>query len=353
MNGRFVAPELARAMRWDLLPRVSRAQARVARVLGAHLARRTIEAQVAPALRLAFANHPPHLTWSAPTAFPRVETSARLPAPLPAVRFRRADGRGVIVTLEPAMAVKMIGRLLGAPPEFPAPRGLTLVERGVLAGLAALAAEAYALPGLRVEGVADDPAALSAILCDPWVVSAEARLTAGDLEGQIRVLVPESVLHQPPPSRRPLEPPIAEVRLAAALVVARVTTSATRLAALTPGQVLRAGERRLFLRAGGGFFPVRYAAASLHVLAPWRRGDPMSAGEDTTEHDLAVPLDCRLARLSLSLRELTELTPGAVLGLGKPLGASIDLVAGERVIARGELVDVEGELGVRLVELRR
>jgi flagellar motor switch/type III secretory pathway protein FliN len=40
-----------------------------------------------------------------------------------------------------------------------------------------------------------------------------------------------------------------------------------------------------------------------------------------------------------------------VLGLSRAAGAAVELVTGERVIARGELVDVDGELGVRVTAL--
>ena len=52
--------------------------------------------------------------------------------------------------------------------------------------------------------------------------------------------------------------------------------------------------------------------------------------------------------MTLSGRELLELRPGAVLPVGRPLAGPIDLSVGGRVIARGELVDVEGEVGVRI-----
>lgn len=91
-----------------------------------------------------------------------------------------------------------------------------------------------------------------------------------------------------------------------------------------------------------------------------RDGVPTPAGRTTepapaqTEHllrELPVQLTCEIGRVTLSAREVLELRPGAVLPVGRPLAGPVDLTAGGRVLARGELVDVEGEIGVRITEL--
>ena len=58
-----------------------------------------------------------------------------------------------------------------------------------------------------------------------------------------------------------------------------------------------------------------------------------------------------IGRITLSAREVLDLRPGTVLPVGRPLAGPVDLTAGGRVIARGELVDVEGEIGVRVSEV--
>jgi flagellar motor switch/type III secretory pathway protein FliN len=67
--------------------------------------------------------------------------------------------------------------------------------------------------------------------------------------------------------------------------------------------------------------------------------------------DAPVDLRVELARVALTLAELGELRPGEVIVTGRPLGAEVVLRAGERAVAMGELVDVEGELGVRILRL--
>lgn len=59
-------------------------------------------------------------------------------------------------------------------------------------------------------------------------------------------------------------------------------------------------------------------------------------------------LEVRLGSATLGLRELGELSSGQVLTLDRQVGADAELVVDGRVIGRGELVDVEGEIGVRI-----
>jgi flagellar motor switch/type III secretory pathway protein FliN len=68
-------------------------------------------------------------------------------------------------------------------------------------------------------------------------------------------------------------------------------------------------------------------------------------------NDLDLPLAVVAGDVTLSARALLELTPGQVLSLGRTLGGPVELRAGARTLARGELVEIDGELGVRITEL--
>jgi len=59
-----------------------------------------------------------------------------------------------------------------------------------------------------------------------------------------------------------------------------------------------------------------------------------------------------LGRLTLALRELLELTPGAVLEIPESIPSqTVELLVGDRCVGRAELVQLEDSLGVRIVEL--
>lgn len=66
--------------------------------------------------------------------------------------------------------------------------------------------------------------------------------------------------------------------------------------------------------------------------------------------DIPVSLSFELGRVSLPLDEVRTLGPGVVLLLDGGSPASLAIVAGGRTLGRGEVVDVEGRLGVRLTE---
>jgi len=54
----------------------------------------------------------------------------------------------------------------------------------------------------------------------------------------------------------------------------------------------------------------------------------------------------------MSLRELLDLAPGAVVHLNRLVGEPVDVLIAGSPVARGELVTVDGRLAVRLVEIR-
>jgi len=58
-----------------------------------------------------------------------------------------------------------------------------------------------------------------------------------------------------------------------------------------------------------------------------------------------------VARIVSSIAELDALAVGAILVTGRAPTGAVTLRLSGQMIARGELVDVDGELGVRITEL--
>jgi flagellar motor switch/type III secretory pathway protein FliN len=82
--------------------------------------------------------------------------------------------------------------------------------------------------------------------------------------------------------------------------------------------------------------------------------EPSDGKNDTlTEVVIDTPVVVRveLGAVSLTAAEWAKLRPGDVLETGRRLSEPAVLRVGGRAIARGELVDVDGELGVRVREL--
>lgn len=75
------------------------------------------------------------------------------------------------------------------------------------------------------------------------------------------------------------------------------------------------------------------------------------AETDTLVEELPVELVVELGRVELTGAQVLELDLGDVLALERPLAGRVDLRVSGRLIARGELVNIDGEAGVRLVEV--
>ena len=67
--------------------------------------------------------------------------------------------------------------------------------------------------------------------------------------------------------------------------------------------------------------------------------------------DVEMEVTAELGRTSLTVRELLSLVPGSVVELDRIAGAPIDVLVNGTVIARGEVVVVDEEFGVRVTEI--
>ncbi len=64
--------------------------------------------------------------------------------------------------------------------------------------------------------------------------------------------------------------------------------------------------------------------------------------------DVQVELAVELGRVKLPLRDLLSLAPGAVLELDRSADAPVDVLVNGVLVARGEVVVIDGEFGVRV-----
>jgi flagellar motor switch protein FliN/FliY len=80
-------------------------------------------------------------------------------------------------------------------------------------------------------------------------------------------------------------------------------------------------------------------------------GDGSPLGESRDLRLLAevqVELAVELGRVKLPLRDLLSLAPGAVLELDRSADAPVDVLVNGCLVARGEVVVIDGEFGVRI-----
>jgi flagellar motor switch protein FliN/FliY len=67
--------------------------------------------------------------------------------------------------------------------------------------------------------------------------------------------------------------------------------------------------------------------------------------------DVPIKLTAILGRTKLPIAEVLRLTEGSVLELEKAIGEPVDLLVNDRLVARGEVVRVDQQLGVTLSEI--
>jgi flagellar motor switch protein FliN len=87
-------------------------------------------------------------------------------------------------------------------------------------------------------------------------------------------------------------------------------------------------------------------------------GSASRADDDTDRHaapmvlaDVEMGVTAELGRCQMTVRELLSLTPGAIIDLDRSAGALVDVLVNGTLIARGEVVVIDEEFGIRISEL--
>lgn len=279
-------------------------------------------------------------------------------------------GSGWVVGVEPALASTLLSILLRRP--APLVSAESELDASLLGALSALFVE-----GARRAGgsIALRPARVdTSALTDALVVQVTV-LVQGKPYAAAAWL--PAALVVPPPERpaRALLAALGESEVAVPLVVgtslatARMLGELTLGAAFCPGNGLwidGSGRGRAVLISGtserGVAVELGYAGEIVlrepaTVALAAAEATPMQSDE-ASEQTLAdavldAPLVVRveLGQVSLPAREWGALKPGDVIGTGRRLAEPVSLRAGGQVLARGELVNLEGELAVRVLEL--
>jgi flagellar motor switch protein FliN len=81
-----------------------------------------------------------------------------------------------------------------------------------------------------------------------------------------------------------------------------------------------------------------------------------SISEKTMEdlhHFLDVPMKItvQLANTTMKVRDILQLQPSSVVELPKSAGENVDILINERLIAFGEVMELEGSTGIRITDL--
>lgn len=93
------------------------------------------------------------------------------------------------------------------------------------------------------------------------------------------------------------------------------------------------------------------AANDAIIAQPDAAGVEPAAGRIGVILGIDLPVVVRFGRTELPIRSLSKLGPGSVIELGRSPDDPVDVLVGDRVVARGEVVIVGGNYGVRILEV--
>ncbi len=303
-----------------------------------------------------------------------------------------------LLEIEPALGVALVARALRrSPPKVLAYRSSGEGLAGAVAAIAA--ATARRLPGartLRVIGagpVRDLEAKLASAGVDLIEASISVRLNDEAFDARALVPLAAALAAPEPPWTRAALATLGDIPIALPLVAAVSESTAGEIGTLRRGDAwlpaswtvhlapsgslegyvfLASPELETGIRAElgeGGRLVVREALEPM-AWTPASRATNGSFGRQRQQEEEAGVSDAKdperdalveavgevpvVVRVEIGVaetraREWASLAPGDVVALGRKLGDSVTLRVGGVTVARGELVDLEGEIAVRIL----
>lgn len=247
-----------------------------------------------------------------------------------------APGARVVLEVDARLASGLAALLCGADGDVAPARLVVPAERAALELLALVGASGAcqnaSVAALRPRLVADGAAPRGAL-------AVELAVEVGALRGSARALVSRPVVSA---VAAPARGELPDVRIPARLRRGTVTLSEADAQALRTGDValLDTTECRDALAFPGGL-----------VLCGRLDGDRFTVEERTMfewNGSYPIPLSVEIAQAHVALRDLGGLEPGGILPLHVARDGRVTLRVGDLPVGRGELVEVDGALAVRI-----
>lgn len=67
--------------------------------------------------------------------------------------------------------------------------------------------------------------------------------------------------------------------------------------------------------------------------------------------DIPLSITVELGRTKRSVKEILELSAGSIIELDKLAGEPVDILVNQRIVAKGEVVVIEENFGVRVTDI--
>jgi len=179
--------------------------------------------------------------------------------------------------------------------------------------LSDLAGETFAIANVEILAMAPDAAAYAEQLGQGGFQDITLPTTQDSLSTTVHLLFPDLLLQQLKRKLGLVEAPAAAPEPSPASVAATVSA------------------------------PVRQA--------PVASGPPPDSGNLDLLLDIQLPVVVRMGQTEMQMGELLKLTPGAILELNRSADAPVELLVNGKLIAKGEVVVVEGNFAFRITEI--
>lgn len=305
---------------------------------------------------------------------PRDAVRASLDASALCAVFSHTSAGVVVLALQRpfarALALRALGERDGRAAHTPI-ETLSPAEEGALFALLSHAVTRVFSPAAPpvLRAVTDDVTdALDALGPTRSVLAWPFEVTLGDEATHATLLADPSHATRFAEGISELSPRTLDVPLAVTLVAARAVWSASELSSLEVSEVLSLDGLRVTRGGLAGDVTARVAAhldcdARLEdgtvtltetphpITVTMADTDERSSLDDARITSIPVELTVEIARATSSVREVSTWRPGAVLTFETPIGEEVLVRANGRPVARGELVDVDGAVGVRVTAL--
>lgn len=290
-----------------------------------------------------------------------------------------AIGQLAVLELDLLTLNLLLAKVAGSPARMSAPTRLTQVEEAAF-GWLCLSALANVRKvellqkhfGPRLLAVyIERGEILERVDCRVRHVAIELTVKVGDASGAARLLLPApgcdtavaSIDEQLPTD---IAPEVLAAKITTRTYFGRCVLDARDMAGLQIGDVvmlagapvaggLLSGSARLvtsLFELHGQFSADGFTLTRAETRATSLPQEPtMKLKDDANLPSLPVEVEIELTRLRISVSELATLRPGAVLSLRIGVTEPVTLRVGDRAVARAELVDIEGEIGARIIGL--
>jgi flagellar motor switch protein FliN len=117
-------------------------------------------------------------------------------------------------------------------------------------------------------------------------------------------------------------------------------------AASFPGQPVQIGGGVATAPAPSGGVPGAQGIPQQNAALP-----QVPASAMALLHGVEMEVTVELARTTMSVKDLLALAPGRVVEMDRPASALVDVLVNGTLVARGEVVVLDDEFGVRITEI--